>query len=205
MMKRSKVAMQIDHIRVYQSKNNSAHVGKPHTVGCDPVEYPTREYIKGNEYRYMRSAPFVFDDKGPLKKKIRNGGGKCKHNSDCGGENSDTERHPLESIRGECIEGEFSQGLFNPTVKGQKCKCFDGFTGPMCLAVDKHDDELGAWELRKNTSLFENLPKPALPVGLVASISCFMIFTIFFGFMHVIKNRKELKALPLGQYVSVEN
>jgi len=210
MMKRSKVAMYIDHIRVYQSKNNSAHVGKPHSVGCDPVEYPTKEYIKGNEYRYMRSAPFVFEDKGPLKKKIRIGGGKCKHNSDCGGVDGDNGRRLSTTdkvIRGECIEGEYSQGFFNPTVKGQKCKCFDGFTGPMCLAVDKHDDELGAWELRQNTSLFQNLPKPALPLRLVVSISCFMIFTVLFGCMHVIKNQKELKALQGGQYekIPVEN
>eukprot|EP00957_Ditylum_brightwellii_P146894 11183054-Ditylum_brightwellii.AAC.1 len=48
MMKSGNVAMKIDSIRVYQSKNDTAHPGNKHTVGCDLPEYPTREYIKGH-------------------------------------------------------------------------------------------------------------------------------------------------------------
>lgn len=84
MMKTGKVAFKIDSVRVYQSRDHDAHVGNPHTVGCDPVEFPTREYIKGFEYRYMRNPPFVWDDKHPLKD-VKNGGGSCEVDADCGG------------------------------------------------------------------------------------------------------------------------
>jgi len=84
MMKTGKVAMKIDSVRVYQSRDDSAHSGNPHRVGCDPVEFPTREYIKGFEYRYMRNPPFVYEDKHPLKD-VKNGGGSCKIDADCGG------------------------------------------------------------------------------------------------------------------------
>lgn len=47
MMKESRVAMYIDHVRVYQTTNHSAHVGHPHSLGCDPVQYPSKEWIKG--------------------------------------------------------------------------------------------------------------------------------------------------------------
>lgn len=36
----------IDHIRIYQNKNDSRH-----TLGCDPEEYPTKKWIEGHEYR----------------------------------------------------------------------------------------------------------------------------------------------------------
>ena len=84
MMKTGKVALKIDSVRVYQSRDNDAHDGNPHTVGCDPVEFPTREYIKGYEYRYMRNPPFVYDDKHPLRD-VKNGGGSCHVDADCGG------------------------------------------------------------------------------------------------------------------------
>ena len=84
MMKTGKVALKIDSVRVYQSRDNDAHDGNPHTVGCDPVEFPTREYIKGYEYRYMRNPPFVYDDKHPLRD-VKNGGGSCQVDADCGG------------------------------------------------------------------------------------------------------------------------
>lgn len=84
MMKTGKVALKIDSVRVYQSKDDDAHGGGPHTVGCDPPDFPTREYIKGYEYRYMRNPPFVYDDKHPLRS-VKNGGGACEVDEDCGG------------------------------------------------------------------------------------------------------------------------
>jgi len=84
MMKSGKVALKIDSVRVYQSKNDDAHGGQPHSVGCDPPDFPTREFIKGYEYRYMRNPPFVYDDKHPLRS-VKNGGGTCKVDHDCGG------------------------------------------------------------------------------------------------------------------------
>ena len=85
MMKTGNVAFKIDSVRVYQSRDDDAHVGQPHTVGCDPVEFPTREFIKGFEYRYMRNPPFVYEDKHPLRE-VKSGGGSCKVDTDCGGE-----------------------------------------------------------------------------------------------------------------------
>ena len=84
MMKTGKVALKIDSVRVYQSKDDDAHSGQPHGLGCDPVEFPTREYIKGYEYRYMRPLPFSFADKHPLHD-VKNGGGTCKVDDHCGG------------------------------------------------------------------------------------------------------------------------
>lgn len=82
-MLKQNVSMYIDHIRVYQSHNMSAHPGNNHTVGCDPPEYPSKEWIKGHEYMYSRQAPFSYDDIGPLKK-IKKGGGGCETDKDCG-------------------------------------------------------------------------------------------------------------------------
>jgi hypothetical protein len=84
MMKTGKVALKIDAVRVYQSRDDEAHSGQPHSVGCDPPDFPTKEYIKGYEYRYMRNPPFVFEDKHPLRK-IKNGGGVCEIDEHCGG------------------------------------------------------------------------------------------------------------------------
>ena len=58
----------IDSVRVYQEPGME-------NVGCDPVGMPTREFIKGHEYRYMRPTPFV--DKGPLKD-VTGGGGNAR-------------------------------------------------------------------------------------------------------------------------------
>jgi len=82
-MVKQNVSMLIDHIRVYQSHNMSAHPGNNHTVGCDPVEYPTKEWIKGHSYLYSRQPPFNNDDVGPLKK-VKRGGGGCTTDKDCG-------------------------------------------------------------------------------------------------------------------------
>ena len=82
-LRKGDVAMKIDSIRVYQSRDPDAHVGANHTVGCDPPEYPTREWIKGHEYRYMRNPPFVYEDLHPMRKTQR-GGGACKTDEDCG-------------------------------------------------------------------------------------------------------------------------
>ena len=83
MLESRKTAMYIDSIRVYQSSNDDAHVGAPHTLGCDPPEYPTKEWIEGHTYRYMRNPPFSYDDKKPLRK-VQKGGGACKEDADCG-------------------------------------------------------------------------------------------------------------------------
>ena len=84
MMKTGRVSMKIDSVRVYQSNDDTAHSGRPHSLGCDPLDFPTREYIKGYEYKYMRNPPFSFHDKKPLKD-VMTGGGVCVVDEDCGG------------------------------------------------------------------------------------------------------------------------
>ncbi len=192
MMRESRVAMYIDHVRVYQSTNHSAHVGMPHTVGCDPPDYPTKEYIKGHEYLYMRDAPFGFDDRGPLKDKIKHGGGKCESTSDCGGE-----------MRGICVEAEYAQGLLNGAVNDKRCKCDVRYTGPHCLSMNKKDDSLGAWELSSNIRIFSNLPKPTLPITLTITVIMMVLGMFVFIIVHVIGKKREIKALLRGEYQMV--
>jgi len=207
MMKSSRVAMYLDHVRVYQSKNNSAHVGSPHTVGCDPVHHPTKEFILGNEFRYMRDATFGADDKHSLKKKITNGGGKCTDNLDCGGVIKDGRNSTMKSDRGVCEKGVFANGFFNQNLNASRCKCNDGYTGPYCLADDKYDDEMGAWDLKNENTLFEAFTWPTIPMKLVSTIALFFIGTIVVGIMNtsiVAREIEELndsyKALPQQEH-----
>jgi len=285
MMKTGKVAMKIDSVRVYQSRDDSAHDGNPHTVGCDPVEFPTREYIKGFEYRYMRNPPFVWEDKHPLKD-VQNGGGSCEVDADCGGggveteevdedwgmpgtktmeevldldakrgtgggegsireeqsplahlkddesknkiqpkvrrlaENGsdeteeestldkppvssesvvDTKKHatvlsnPERLPKGQCVSAT-NVGLFGiPTAPRQQCKCNEGYTGPKCLSIDKHDDKAGAEALKKNIDfLFTHKANPYLTKfhimfgGILAGV-----FLVFLVVDNVIKSRRK--------------
>ena len=211
MMENMKIAMKIDHIRVYQSDNDDAHVGKPHTLGCDPVEYPTKEYIQGYEYRYMRGPPFGIHDKKALKE-IKNGGGLCKKNSDCGGIDqpdspilSDSRRESAKdtiSGRGECVQDDFPMGIFGGAVSESRCLCNEKYTGPNCLSMKKHDDQPGAYELRTQAKLFENLPKPSAPLVLVISITFLMMLLFTTASHQVIKRKKDIELL--NQPVSKE-
>jgi hypothetical protein len=193
MMKKSKVAMYIDHVRVYQSNDDSAHVGKPHTVGCDPVEYPTKEFIEGHQYRYMRSPPFSIDDKLPLKKHIKKGGGKCLTNSDCGGVDGDDHSKG----KGFCKKGQFSQGLFASAVSESRCECNDGYLGPQCLVGDHHDDQPGAKEINSGLGVFKDLPTPALPLTLSGVLFCLVILILSVTMRQTVKNQKEIENLRL--------
>jgi len=192
MMKDGGVNYEIDFVRVYQSKNHSAHVGNPHTIGCDPAEYPTREFIKGNEYRYCRSLPFSFNDDGPLKD-IKNGGGKCMTDDDCGAnivhstETSESVERRLETAtggRGQCISAKDYNGVLSKrTLQGQSvCKCNEGFTGPHCLAIDFVDEYPGVYAEKQKQSLFRVISKPHIPslfmiviIGLVVMLLTVMI------------------------------
>lgn len=282
MMKTGKVTMKIDSVRVYQSTDDSAHSGRPHSVGCDPLDFPTREYIKGYEYKYMRNPPFSFHDKHPLKDVVT-GGGVCVVDEDCGGisegeggddvdtasglnggddkmdaaveeevldldedDDGDESRRNKDQVggvntvvekaraannavgrklaapngadgreidfspkmvtktkggiaddptagldkpsisdesiednagdttvpswksnlhrhksKGTCVSG--TRGVFGePTSTGKQCMCYEGYTGPHCLSVDKYDKEPGAYELKKVKSLFTGRVGPYL-------------------------------------------
>jgi len=190
MMKKSKVAMYIDNVRVYQSRDNSTHVGQHHTVGCDTVEYPTREYIQGHMDRYMRGPPFSASDTAPLKSKIKRGGAECKKNSDCGGDNSvaysssDTGAYPG---KGYCKE---STGKRFTSTK-YRCECNEGYTGPRCLVGDSGDDYPGAWELRSGARVFKDIATPALPTTLVSSLFVLIFITLYTATWTAIRNRRD--------------
>lgn len=194
MMKEGDVTMSIDHVRVYQTSNHSAHVGQPHSLGCDNVDYPTREFIKGREYRYMRPPPHGYDDTAPLKDKIQNGGGNCTSGKDCGGVGSATQVE-----RGQCITGTFSRGFFSQSVYGSRCSCNEGYTGPHCLSIDHKDDIPGAWDLRKaSMSMLTNPPNPRIPMSLIVSVSTFVIGLVSVLVISVANKKREVMAIRNG-------
>eukprot|EP00904_Undaria_pinnatifida_P011974 jgi/Undpi1/7907/HiC_scaffold_24.g10379.m1 len=78
----------VDSVRVYQAKNDSSH-----TLGCDTKEYPTRDFIKAHEHRYMDQ-----DGERPMLP-VQTGGGSCRGREDCNGEECDRRK------RCKCGEG----------------------------------------------------------------------------------------------------
>lgn len=210
-MMRKGVAMYIDHIRVYQSKDDSAHVGNPHTMGCDPPEYPTREYIKGHEYRYMRQPPFGFYDKLPLKE-VKAGGGKCKVDNDCGcnittSDSDPNETEPDESEgrppskclsgRGQCVTN-VAAGRFFGQGPAQVCKCNKGFSGPNCLSIDHIDDSPSAYAMELEKNLLANVPKVLFtPFTLVLVIVFIVSFIGSFIAVNINKRREDKEPISL--------
>ena len=195
-------SMFIDHIRVYQSHNMSAHPGNNHTVGCDPAEYPTKEWIKGHSYLYSRQPPFNYDDVGPLKK-VKRGGGGCKTDKDCGAGDVPTPNimgtgRNLENVstfvggRGQCVPNT-RQNRGTPFAKTTSkspyvCKCNPGYTGPHCLSVAHQDDDKGAYELSMRKSIFEVIASPTFPplLCIVLAVLCAL-----FAFVMVFAVRKR--------------
>jgi beta-glucanase (GH16 family) len=201
MLRETDVSMYIDSVRVYQSKDPSAHVGADHTLGCDPVDYPTREWIKGHSYRYMRNPPFSFEDKGLYLKNVQRGGGKCETDDDCGahlrdtnwtkvfegneGTNTTRRRKTKDSShsdgRGQCVAAsEFGGFHFNANGATNVCRCNPGFTGPHCLAQDHIDDTESAYKINMSNSLIKHIPTflftPFLAFVLIILISGAVIF-----------------------------
>jgi len=190
MMKKTKVAMYIDSVRVYQSKDDSSHVGAPHTVGCDVAEFPTQEYIRGHSYRYMRPLPFGVSDKGPLETKIKRGGAFCNKNSDCGGNDTIGDlTSDLGSSPGKGYCKKSTGNMLGGLKTESKCECYEGYTGPRCLVGQSCDDSAGAWESRGGTRIFKNIATPALPTSLVSSLFVLLAITLYTGAWTAIKNR----------------
>lgn len=211
MLRDTDVAMLIDSVRVYQSRDPSAHVGANHTVGCDPIDYPTREWIKGHSYRYMRNPPFSFEDKGIPLKKVQTGGGKCTEDKECGGhlriENltahheSQGSRRSLSgntgtislSGRGECIQATGFGGLHYLTgATDRACKCNRGYTGPYCLAQVHIDDTESAYELRRSKNLFRSIPSFHFTPFMIFVLVGLWAAVVVFG-CDVVANKKRLK------------
>lgn len=197
MLRDTDVAMYIDSVRVYQSRNSSAHVGANHTIGCDPPEYPTREWIKGHNYQYMRNPPFAYEDKGVPLKRVQKGGSKCDSDIDCGAHHSnanltkdyDVNEHTsrrnlekeIEKGRGKCVSrSEFSGPLFKASTNAKRvCKCNPGYTGPRCLAQEHIDDTESAYELKMNKSLFGSIPAVAFTPFLAFGLVGILVLAIF--------------------------
>eukprot|EP00562_Extubocellulus_spinifer_P006727 CAMPEP_0178516352 /NCGR_PEP_ID=MMETSP0696-20121128/25061_1 /TAXON_ID=265572 /ORGANISM="Extubocellulus spinifer, Strain CCMP396" /LENGTH=680 /DNA_ID=CAMNT_0020146609 /DNA_START=321 /DNA_END=2363 /DNA_ORIENTATION=- len=209
-MMRKGVAMYIDHVRVYQSKDDSTHVGNAHTVGCDPPDYPTREYIKGHEYRYMRQPPFVLKDKYPLRK-VESGGGACDVDDDCGcnitsvslsrNHSVDSKQQHRCTGRGQCVESVLAGRIFSRGPK-RVCQCNSGFTGPNCLAIDHIDDSPSAYAIKLEKSLLADVPRVLMtPFTLVILV----IFVVGFNVSLVcIMNKRREDKLPDASFTRLD-
>ncbi|CAB9508285.1 Beta-glucan synthesis-associated protein KRE6 [Seminavis robusta] len=221
------VSMKIDSIRVYQSHNASAHVGQNHTLGCDPPEFPTREFIRGHEYRYMRNPPFSYDDVHPLKR-IQRGGGACKTDADCGGNNLKTNltktyeaavsgkkralSKPTQGM-GRCVSPRGLSFMFSTVIHdsaAKVCVCNTGFTGPHCLSQAFFEDAPSAEQDKRDRSPFRSIVEfQATPFMLV--IVCTLITLALGILVYRVQERKrelhELEAPKLGQpkFVATSN
>ncbi len=180
-LKPGKTSLLIDSVRVYQDPSDASQ-----TVGCDPVGFPTREFIEGHEYRYLRPLPFT--DQHPLKP-VKNGGGHCVKDKDCG----------------EGVCGVVKSGLFGSVGKG--CLCDEGWTGPLCKSRKGFDDEPGAYELELDTSWFLRRVRGVwVPRGLGVMLGSVLVG--FVGAFLVVVRKKRVsggvyKGIGMGEVTPV--
>ena len=205
--------MLIDHVRVYQSSNDDAHPGNPHTLGCDPPEYPTKEYIKGYSERYIRDKPFATDTEGPIIYDIVRGGGECEVNSDCGSEAStgsqEEEEEEEESFikdggdsgrgRGACVPTNLVTSIFrrSATMLAGTCRCNRGFTGPMCLAVDHVDESPSAYDIKTSPDLGMGMKFPLLPRFMLLS-AAILVSIVLIALVTKVSDRRRVRSLGGG-------
>lgn len=207
MMRSKSVSMYIDSIRVYQSKNASAHVGAHHTLGCDPPEYPTKEWILGHAYRYVRNPPFSFQDHGLPLRRVPTGGGSCQTNDDCGGgivdENITAAYEEIRKLgrrsrslqktrgRGQCVDS-MSSAIFSSWSGGSKvCECYEGFTGPFCLSLLHIDDTPSAYRIRLNTSPFHRIENFEAPLFFLLSLGAMISLLIVFWIQKIMQDKRD--------------
>ena len=204
--------MYVDSIRVYQSNNPAAHAGNNHTLGCDPPDYPTKEWIQGHAYRYMRNPPFSYLDIGPLRR-VQRGGGSCSTDEDCGSnivKDNLTEAflqlksmipHALNTVttqvepvgRGGCVPRQDFGAMFSSETAGLVCKCNPGYTGPHCLAQEFVDESPSAAELRKSKSPFSSISRILLTPFMMVTILCMLSILLVFLGMQVLSRRRTRK------------
>jgi hypothetical protein len=206
MLREKDVAMYIDSVRVYQSRDPSAHPGANHTIGCDPPEFPTRSWIKGHWGDYMRNAPFSYEDKEPMRD-VQRGGGKCKTDDDCGASLSSTnltaiyESEDVETDRelkkdssakgrGKCVGASAFKGKYTSKERYPLvCMCNRGFTGPQCLAQDHIDDTPSAYENMMNENLFEFMPQLLLSPPLIAALA--VLFVMVMAYSCIVTGQRQ--------------
>lgn len=223
MLDAGSVTMLIDSVRIYQTTNHSAHVGAPHSLGCDPPEYPTREWIKGHEYRYMRNEPFAYADKGHSMKPVQRGRGECRTDADCGGAVQNLNLTQIFEVfkrtgrqlqntsaamskgRGACVPSNSILGFLtmSPTSTGKVCRCFDGFTGPHCMTLQHIDNFPSAQKIRQGMSPFrqiENFEAPGLfLISIVCSLAAMLALILVSRVMEEKRSRR-----PLDKYTELK-
>jgi hypothetical protein len=213
MIQTKSVNMYIDSIRVYQSKDSSAHVGADHSVGCDPPEYPTKEWIMGHAYRYMRNPPFSNNDHGLPLQRVPTGGGSCQTDSHCGGDIPDSDSPSTTSDenlldkerrtksgeenrgRGRCVDT-MTSAMFSSISNGKVCECFDGFTGPFCYSLLHLDDSPSAYKIRITNSPFRRIENFEAPLFFLVSIGVMMSFLVAFGIAKTLQDKRD-RLLPI--------
>ena len=85
---------------------------KDQIVGCSTPAHPTKRFIQGHKYLYMK-----YGDTVPLLD-VQHGGGICEQDSDCG-------------KNGKCESG--------PHKREKECVCqTHEYTGPHCLVSTSH-------------------------------------------------------------------
>jgi len=166
-LKDGKTSLLVDSVRVYQEEGKE-------NVGCDPVDMPTREFIKGHEFRYMRPMPFL--DKHSLKDVVRGGGG-CGDDKECG--------------TGECVNE--AEIRFWPTSTPDKtvCKCPPDRVGPHCKSYNFKDDSPGAYDYELDTGWFmRRVASPYVPLPLVTVL--LTVGCLFAGSVYTTYRKKQI-------------
>jgi hypothetical protein len=208
MLRSGKTAMYIDHVRVFQSNDADAHVGANHTLGCDPPDYPTKEWIHGHSYRYMRNPPFSLTDKHPLRP-VKQGGGSCTSDIDCGGDITDVnltavyeqslvagrrlESSDINSTvkgRGQCVSS-VSKGIFSRNgLPKRSCLCNKGFTGPNCMTLASFDEAPSAYMLKKGISPFTRISHLQMPGFMMVTLLAMAVLLTSLLLVRVQENKK---------------
>ncbi len=209
MISKGDVAMYIDSVRVYQSNNPSAHVGANHTLGCDPPDYPTKSWIEGHSYRYMRNPPFSYSDSAPIRK-VQRGGGDCASDADCG---EDVKHVNLTNVymglsqlqdpvvgRGMCVDVPKFRGMFSSIfLTGSKvCSCNSGYTGPWCMAQDHFDLSPSAFVMRAKKSPFLAISHFQLTPFMMVAILVMVPFLLAYSIFQVAVKRKQAAPYSAG-------
>jgi beta-glucan synthesis-associated protein KRE6 len=99
-------SFEIDYVRVWQAKNESKHY-----LGCSPDHRPTEKFIQGNAQHFVSEGQKI-----PLQP-VKNGGGVCSRDSDCG--------------------SKLTMGVCS---SAGKCVCSANHTGPSCKSPSGYYD-----------------------------------------------------------------